>query len=103
MGIYEEIHQYDDFDFDSFFNDVTDNQIEKILLKDRITREDFLALLSPRAEKYIEPMAKKARDITLRNFGKSIVLYTPMYIANYCTNKCIYCGYNVENKIARKK
>ncbi|MBV4420362.1 2-iminoacetate synthase ThiH [Clostridium tyrobutyricum] len=103
MGIYEEIHQYDDFDFDSFFNNVTDNQIEKILLKDRITREDFLELLSPRAEKYIEPMAKKARDITLRNFGKSIVLYTPMYIANYCTNKCIYCGYNVENKIARKK
>ncbi|MBP2033683.1 2-iminoacetate synthase [Clostridium algifaecis] len=103
IGIYDEIRKYDNFDFDGFFDSVTDEQIESILLKDRISREDFLALLSPTAEKYLEPMARKAKEITLRNFGKSIVLYTPMYIANYCTNGCIYCGYNVKNKIARKK
>ncbi|MCH3963161.1 MAG: 2-iminoacetate synthase ThiH [Clostridium sp.] len=103
MGIYEEIKKYEDFDFDGFFENVTDSKVENILLKDRISREDFLALLSPAAERYLEPMARKAREISIRNFGKSIVLYTPMYIANYCTNKCIYCGYNVENKIVRKK
>ncbi|WP_446899032.1 2-iminoacetate synthase ThiH [Clostridium sp. LBM24168] len=103
MGIYEEIQKYKNFNFDRFLESVTDSKIENILLKDRISLEDFLALLSPTAEKYLEPMARKAREISIRNFGKSIVLYTPMYIANYCTNKCIYCGYNVENKIARKK
>lgn len=103
MEIYEEIQKYRNFDFDEFFKNVTDSKIESILFKDRISREDFLALLSPKAEKYLEPMARKAREISIRNFGRSIVLYTPMYIANYCTNKCIYCGYNVENKIVRKK
>lgn len=103
MSFYEKIKTYDNFDFDNYFEGVTDNQIESALAKDRINEEDFLALLSPKAEKYLEVMAQKAQDITLRNFGKSIVLYTPMYLANYCENKCAYCGYNVENKIARKK
>ena len=103
MGFYKKIKAYDNFDFENYFEMVTDNQIENVLAKDRIDEEDFLALLSPRAEKYLEDMAQKARDITLRNFGRSIILYTPMYLGNYCENKCAYCGYNVENKIARKK
>lgn len=103
IGIYDEIRKYDDFDFEGFFENVQDSDIENILCRDRINKMDFLALLSEKAEKYLEPMAAKAHEITVRNFGKNIVLYTPIYIANYCTNKCIYCGYNVENKIVRKK
>lgn len=48
-------------------------------------------------------MAKKAREIHLKNFGKSIVLFTPMYIANYCTNRCAYCSYNMDTDIKRHK
>lgn len=103
MGFYETIRKFQDFDFNNYFEKVTNNDIERVLSKDRINEEDFLKLLSPKAENYLEAMAQKARDITLRHFGKSIVLYTPIYIANYCENRCAYCGYNVENKIARKK
>lgn len=103
MGFYKIVESYRNFDFEGYFNKVTDSQIENVLLKDRINEEDFLALLSPKAEKYLEAMAQTAQDISLRNFGRSIVLYTPIYIANYCSNKCAYCGYNVENHIARKK
>ncbi|MBC2581840.1 2-iminoacetate synthase ThiH [Clostridium sp. DJ247] len=103
MSFYEKIKEYKGFAFHDYFERVTDSQIERAIAKDRINEEDFLALLSPKAENHLEAMAQKAHDITLRNFGKSIVLYTPMYLANYCENKCAYCGYNVENKIARKK
>lgn len=103
MSFHEQIKKYRNFDFEGFFSKVTDLQIESALAKDRINSQDFLALLSPKAEKYLEAMAQKAHDISLRNFGKSIGLYTPMYLANYCMNKCAYCGYNVENHIARKK
>ena len=28
-------------------------------------------------------------------------MFTPIYIANYCENYCIYCGFNCHNKINR--
>lgn len=103
MSFYNKLMEYDNFDFHKFFNKVSDEDIEGILLKEYLNELDFLKLLSPTAEKYLEPMAKKARKLSLQNFGKSISLYTPMYVANYCVNKCAYCGYNVENKVKRKK
>ena len=30
-------------------------------------------------------------------------MFTPLYIANYCENYCIYCGFNCHNKIRRAK
>lgn len=103
MSFYEQIKKYKDFDFEGFWDKVTEVQIQTALSKERIDEKDFLALLSPKAEEFLEPMAEKAHEISLKNFGKTIVLYTPMYLANYCVNKCAYCGYNVENNIARKK
>ena len=47
-------------------------------------------------------MAQKAHKLSLQHFGKTILLYTPIYLSNYCVNKCAYCSYNVENKIKRK-
>ena len=54
-------------------------------------------------ENFLEEMAQKATKITLSNFGKAVSLYTPIYISNYCENKCVYCSYNTENEIKRKK
>lgn len=103
MNFYEKIQAYKDFDFERFLNSITEEKVRKILNKDNITEEEFLQLLSPAALNCLEQMAEKAHDIALRNFGKSVVLYTPMYLANYCENKCIYCSYNTENHISRKK
>ena len=63
----------------------------------------FKDLLSPEAEKNLEEMAQKAHEITLQNFGKTIQLYTPMYISNYCENECVYCGFNKSSRTERKK
>ncbi|AEB75358.1 2-iminoacetate synthase ThiH [Clostridium botulinum] len=103
MSFYEKVKLYKNFDFEEFLKNVTVEKIRRILNKDHIDEKDFLCLLSPAAANCLEEMAEKAHEISLRNFGKSVVLYTPMYLANYCENKCIYCSYNAENHINRKK
>ncbi|GFZ31301.1 thiamine biosynthesis protein ThiH [Clostridium zeae] len=103
MSFYDIAKEVQDFNFDSFLNDVTEEKIQHILKKDRISKEDFLCLLSPVAEKFLEPMAQKAHNLTMSNFGKSVVLYTPLYISNYCVNRCAYCSYNLDNDINRQK
>ena len=75
--------------------------VEAALAHDECTLDDFKALLSPAAEPYIEEMAHKAQAITRARFGNSVSLFTPLYIANYCDNGCIYCGFNCSNHIQR--
>lgn len=67
------------------------------------TEENFGAFLSPIAEKYIEEIAIKAQRETKKHFGNSVYMFTPLYIANYCENQCIYCGFNCSNNIKRAK
>ena len=65
--------------------------------------EDFKALLSPAAEPFLEEMAQKASMETSKHFGNTVYLFTPLYIANYCENYCVYCGFNCYNHINRMK
>ena len=67
------------------------------------TVEDFKALLSPAAEPFLEEMAQRARLETSKHFGNTVYLFTPLYIANYCENYCVYCGFNCYNHIKRMK
>jgi 2-iminoacetate synthase len=62
----------------------------------------FLGLLSENAENSLEEMAIKSRELTLKYFGRTIQLYTPMYLSNYCDNRCLYCGFNINNKLDRR-
>lgn len=73
------------------------------LQKDTLSIEDFGALLSPAALSFLEEMAQRAKLETRKHFGNSVYMFTPLYIANYCENYCIYCGFNCHNKINRAK
>ncbi|MCD8157260.1 MAG: 2-iminoacetate synthase ThiH [Clostridiales bacterium] len=65
--------------------------------------EDFKALLSPATEPFLEEMAQRARVETSKHFGNTVYMFTPLYIANYCENYCVYCGFNCYNQITRMK
>ena len=65
------------------------------------TIEDFKALLSSAALPLLEQMAERASRETSRHFGNTVYLFTPLYIANYCENYCVYCGFNCYNDIHR--
>lgn len=81
----------------------TGKDVEKALAKDQLSLHDYAAVLSPAALPYLEDMAHKALSETRKHFGNSVCLFTPLYIANYCENLCVYCGFNCKNKIRRGK
>lgn len=75
--------------------------VQRALEHDQADIEDLKALLSPAAAPFLERMAEKAHNITSRHFGNTVYLFTPLYLANYCENYCIYCGFNCYNNIHR--
>ncbi len=81
----------------------TARDVRAALDHDTCSVEDFKALLSPAAEPFLEEMAQKARMETSKHFGNTVYLFTPLYIANYCENYCVYCGFNCYNHINRMK
>lgn len=87
------------YDYDSY----TEADVKRALATNVCTPEDFAALLSPAATPFVEEMAQKAKLEKEKHFGNSIYMFTPLYIANYCENYCIYCGFNCHNKINRAK
>ena len=81
----------------------TVSDVRRALDHETCTVEDFKALLSPAAEPFLEEMAVRARRETSKHFGNTVYVFTPLYIANYCENYCVYCGFNCYNHINRMK
>ncbi len=81
----------------------TAREVRAALERETCGIEEFKALLSPAAEPFLEQMAQRARLETSKHFGNTVYLFTPLYIANYCENYCVYCGFNCYNHISRMK
>lgn len=91
--------QMNSFDYSKY----TEKNVITALEHETCSIEDFKALLSPAAEPFLEQMAQRARWETSKHFGNTVYLFTPLYIANYCENYCVYCGFNCYNHIHRMK
>ena len=81
----------------------TSKDVERALSNEFCSIDDLMALLSPAAAPYLEKMALRAEKETSAHFGNTVYFFTPIYIANYCQNYCVYCGFNCYNSIRRKK
>mgnify|MGYP002747766603 FL=1 len=75
--------------------------VKEALAAETCSVDNFKALLSPAALPFLEEIAQKAQKETRKHFGNSVAIFTPLYIANYCENYCVYCGFNCHNKIKR--
>lgn len=93
------MNQMKSYDYSKY----TARDVRTALDHETCTIEDFKALLSPAAEPFLEEMAQRARLETSKHFGNTVYLFTPLYIANYCENYCVYCGFNRYNHIQRMK
>lgn len=78
------------------------SDVERALRNEKCSHEDFKALISPAAAPFLEQMAQLSHIKTQKRFGKTIQLYAPLYLSNECQNICTYCGFSLDNKIARK-
>lgn len=93
------IYEMNKFDYSY----ITEDDVRNVLRKEVLSPWDFQKLLAPAAFNLLEEIAQRAKDETRKHFGNSIYMFTPLYIANYCENYCIYCGFNSHNKIKRLK
>ena len=79
----------------------TEGDVLRALAMERLDESAYGALLSPAATRFLERIAERARETTRNYFGNSVNIFTPMYASNYCQNGCLYCGFNVNNRIRR--
>lgn len=101
MSFSEELEKYSWEDTTLQIQSKTAADVEQALGKSQPDIDDFMALISPAATKYLEPMAELSRKYTLQRFGKTVSMYIPLYLTNSCTNFCVYCGFNHNNPIKR--
>lgn len=82
--------------------------INKIIQKAKkaqgLTLEESAALLNIDDDEILEVLFKTAKEVKELIYGTRIVLFAPLYLSNYCTNNCLYCGFRRDNKgLARVK
>ena len=59
--------------------------------------ERLWSLLEVKTPAQLEAMAREARAITRRNFGRTMRMFAPLYVSNECVNNCSYCGFSRDN------
>ncbi|MBB1192154.1 2-iminoacetate synthase ThiH [Flavobacterium sp. SOK18b] len=99
------ISVFEQYDWDTIQTKIyqtTTIEVEQALAKTKRNLDDFLALISPAAQPYLEQMAQISHELTKKRFGKTIQMYAPLYLSNECQNICTYCGFSLDNKIKRK-
>lgn len=101
MSFYDVIRAYDWDETAREIGSRTVSDVERALSVRRLSLDDFMSLLSPAAEPYLEEMAQGAHRLTQQRFGKVISLFAPLYLSNICTNGCVYCGFNAGNPVER--
>lgn len=97
----EELSQYSWEETTDAIAAKTAADVERALGKEQCDVDDFMALVSPAAEPYLETMARLSRRYTEARFGRTVSMFIPLYLTNSCTNSCVYCGFHVANKMKR--
>ena len=103
MSFYQKYNEAKQIPFESFFSSIMEEDILRVIHKSALKESDFLTLLSPAAQPFLEAMALKAQQATIQHFGKTIQLYAPLYISDYCVNQCEYCSFSIDNEFARRR
>ena len=104
MAFMDHIPQLEALDLEAYFNTVTPDQVMASIHRSsraQLDRYDFLNLISPGAESCLEEMAQQAQKVSLQYFGRTILLFAPIYISDYCSNNCTYCGFNATAQFKR--
>lgn len=102
MDIKETLNQYDWKEIKKLLENCKTSDVEASLNRTKRSVMDFLNLISPAAEPFLEQMAQLSNQLTQQRFGKTIQLYAPLYLSNECQNICTYCGFSMDNKIKRR-
>jgi len=103
MNFQHQLNQYPQAEVRTQVLNASPQRIDLALRRQRLSIEDFAALISPQlTDPQLELMATRAHKITKQRFGRTILLYAPIYLSNECHNGCKYCGFSADNHLHRK-
>jgi 2-iminoacetate synthase len=78
------------------------SRVEEIIAKagelKGLDPEETAVLLQMEDPEWIDRLWQAAREIKEAIYGNRLVLFAPLYIANHCSNDCLYCGFRTSNK-----
>ena len=81
-------------------------RVEEIINKARelkgLTPEETAVLLQTEDDDLIKEIWRAAKEIKQAIYGNRLVLFAPLYIANHCSNNCLYCGFRRDNKALKR-
>lgn len=84
-----------------------DEEVERILDKagrfEGLTHHEVAVLLQTDKEQFIDRIFKIAGKIKKHIYGDRIVMFAPLYVSDYCVNKCVYCGFRCDHDYPRRK
>jgi 2-iminoacetate synthase len=81
-------------------------RVEEIISKAKelkgLSLDEVAVLLQTEDPELIAEIHRTARHIKRSIYGNRLVLFAPLYISNYCSNNCLYCGFRKDNKELRR-
>lgn len=77
--------------------------LEKTKQLKRLSIEESAKLLSVRSSIFLQKIYDAASYVKDVIYGKRVVMFVPLYISNFCTNSCLYCGFALNNKLSIRK
>ncbi len=66
-------------------------------------QRELAVMLSDTAGNFLDVMIQRAQTLTRCHFGRTISLYVPLYLSNYCSGGCAYCGFASDREQPRLK
>ena len=82
--------------------EVRDILAKSLAIKD-LTPQEVAVLINVTDKALLEEMRECALKIKLKIYDNRIVTFAPLYLGNYCVNRCVYCGFNCDNLDAQRK
>ena len=75
--------------------------LDNLPLRKSTLLQRFESLIAPKSDAELETLGQEAHALTLKNFGRTMRLFAPLYLSNECINNCRYCGFSRDNPILR--
>ena len=87
-----------------FANDAfIQNALDKPLRGETLSHKEIAALLATENPEHLNRIFDIAGQIKKRIYGSRIVMFAPLYVSDYCINRCAYCSFNTGHNFNRRK
>jgi len=84
-------------------DNVVDGILDKAKDMNGLTHQEIAALLVNDNPAHLARIFEVAGKIKRHIYGNRIVMFAPLYVSDYCVNRCTYCSYNCGHSFGRRR